>query len=74
MYMTYYTKPCVLFVGHLNSGPEIGSWLAIVIAGFLSCVVRCVCRSHRLEIYFRNKPLKIFVSETIGPEALIFGV
>ena len=45
-----------------------------MVAGFLSCVVRCVCRSHRLEIYFRNKPLKIFVSETIGPEALIFGV
>ena len=42
-----------------------------MIAGFLSCVVCCVCRSHRLEIYFRNKPLKIFVSETIGPEALI---
>ena len=37
-------------------------------------LVRCISRSHRLNIDFRDRNLKIFLSETKRPTALIFSM
>ena len=66
------TSPNVLAGFLPNLAGMILIWSSLILVQMV--MVRCISRSHRLKKDFEMKTLKIFLSETTSPRALIFGM